>query len=104
MSGSSLPWAARHGRYCEAKGSRQFFGIARDPEQVSVWLEGDARFEPSGINGVEPESIDQLQDRGDRVPVIACRSQGEAIGRAAWTLHLPKLEVAEVVEALHDSR
>ena len=82
---------------------QQLVGTVSDTERRPVWLQGGAGIERPDSNRVESESIDELQDRCDRVRVIAGRSQGEAIRRAGRTPPLLKLEVAEVVETLYHS-
>jgi len=82
---------------------QQLVGTVGDTERRPVWLQCDAGIERPDLDSVEPKSIDELQDRFDRVRVIAGRSQGEAIRRAARTPPLLELEVTQVVEALYHS-
>jgi hypothetical protein len=54
-------------------------------EHRIIWLQGDAGGERPGVNRVEPEPVDELQDLDDRGGIIARGSNGEATRYASRT-------------------
>jgi hypothetical protein len=83
---------------------RQLLGAVSDSEHWAIRLQSQTRLEPPGIDAVEAEPIDQLKYCSDRGAVIAGCRDGDAARRALWTPALLELEIAEVIEALHNSR
>jgi len=78
-------WLPSSGRRRRPEQRRQFVGGVGDPEHRPGRLEGQARFERPGTDGVEAEAIDELHHRSDRCSVIACRRNGDASGRTVRT-------------------
>jgi len=83
---------------------RKFVGSVGDPEHRPGRLEGQARFERAGIDGVEAEAIDELHHRSDRCSVIACRRDGDPSGRTVRAPAFVELVVRDVIETLDHPR
>src|SRR5260370_37827034 len=95
----------RHqGRRLTRKEVRQFVRAVTRSEDRATWLQGQPGFEVPGIDGVESEAIYQLKHHSNRRGVIAGGRHGNAVRRAVWTPALLELEVAELIEALHNLR
>jgi len=67
----------------------------RYTEHWTLGPQGRAGFEGSGIHGIEAESIDQLQYRGDRGAVIARSGDGDSARSSTRTPALLELEDTE---------
>src|SRR5260370_6047660 len=95
----------RHqGRRLTRKEVRQFVRAVTRSEDRATWLQGQPGFEVPGIDGVESEAIYQLKHHSNRRGVIAGGRHGNAVRRAVWTSAFLELEVAELIEALHNLR
>src|SRR4029079_1207678 len=75
-----------------------------DLSSRALGLERRAVLERPGVDGVEPEAVDQPRHRAERAAVVARRADRGAIGRPLGARELVELVVAELVEALHDAR
>jgi len=73
-------------------------------EHPATRLQRKPRFERPGIGGVESEDVDQLEHHSNYAAVIAGRCDGDAARTAPLAPALIELQVAEEVEAFHDSR
>src|SRR4051812_44996996 len=63
-------------------------------------IEHAARGKVSRIHRIESEVVDEITSAVERLPIVAHRRQGGAVGCPAWAAELVELVIAELVERL----